>query len=53
MAVIAAMVCFLFACFKFEPFNGKPAMIPLGLFFLALAFLIGNWPVGAIGRRQP
>jgi hypothetical protein len=51
MAAIAAMICFIFACFKIEPFD-KVEMLPLGLFFLALALLVGNWPVGYVGRRQ-
>ena len=53
MAPIAAMICFIFACFKFEPFD-TVKMIPLGLFFVALALIIGHWPLGYIniGRSR-
>ena len=50
MAAIFAFVCFLLAALKIEPFDSV-AMLPLGLMFLALALLVGNWPLGVIGRR--
>lgn len=53
MAALAALICFILACLKVEPFD-TVKMIPLGLAFVALHLLIGNWPIGLIAaRRQP
>jgi hypothetical protein len=52
MAPLAALICFILACLRVEPFD-TVRMMPLGLAFVALALLIGNWPVGVIiARRQ-
>lgn len=51
MAALAALICFILASLKVEPFE-TVKMLPLGLVFLALAFLVGNWPFGVLVRRQ-
>ncbi|MFY3741601.1 MAG: hypothetical protein HMLIMOIP_002059 [Candidatus Nitrosomirales archaeon] len=51
MAGVAALVCFILACLKIEPFQ-TVKMIPLGLFFLTLFFLVGPWPIGFIVNRK-
>lgn len=48
MAAIIALVIFILAVFDVSP--GGIDMIALGLAFLALALLIGNWPLGTINR---
>lgn len=51
MAAIVALILFVLAAFgvKFNDVN----IVDLGLAFLALALLIGNWPVGVVlARRQ-
>jgi len=51
MAALAALICFILAALKVEPFE-TVKMLPLGLVFVALALLIGNWPVGIITSRR-
>jgi len=51
MFAILAVICAVFAAFKFEPFD-KIEMLPLAVAFLALAYLVGNWPIGTIVRRD-
>lgn len=50
MAALLALICFVLAMFgvKFDAVN----IIYLGFALLALALLIGNWPIGIIGRRE-
>jgi len=50
MFALAALICFILAVFgvSFESFS----IVYLGFAFLALALLVGNWPIGLIGRRQ-
>jgi hypothetical protein len=51
MFAIAAIVAFILACLKVEPFE-TVKMIPLGLLFLACAIAFGNWPLGYITSRR-
>lgn len=50
MAAIIALVLFVLAAFGVH--FGGVNIVDLGLAFLALALLIGNWPVGAIVNRS-
>lgn len=50
MAALIALVLFVLAAFgvKFEAVG----IVELGLAFLALAILVGNWPVGLFTRNS-
>lgn len=50
MFAVLAAICFIFAAFRFNP-TDKMDLVALGLFFLALALLFGNWPMGYFTRR--
>ena len=50
MAALIALVLFVLAAFgvKIDSVN----IVDLGLAFLALALLLGNWPFGYFTRRE-
>lgn len=50
MAALIAMVLFVLAAFgiKFEAFG----IVEMGLAFLALALIVGNWPFGGFSIRR-
>lgn len=50
MFAVIALILFMLAAFGVE--FGTVNIVDLGLAFLALALLFGNWPVGAVFRRQ-
>ena len=50
MFAIIALVLFVLAAFKVH-FDAVE-IVPLGLAFLALALLVGNWPIGYFTRRD-
>lgn len=50
MSAIIALVIFVLAAFGVK--FGEVSLIPLGLAFMCLALLVGNWPIGVISRRE-
>lgn len=51
MAAIAAIIFFILAALGDNKVFSYETMIAIGLACLALAFLVGNWPIGAFSRR--
>jgi hypothetical protein len=51
MAALIALICFILAALKVEPFD-TIKMLPLGLVFVALHLIIGNWPFGTFTHRD-
>lgn len=51
MAALVALVLFVLAAFGVNKF-GSVSVVDLGLAFVALALLIGNWPFGVIVRNR-
>lgn len=51
MAALLALLCFVLALFKAKV--GEIDLVVLGFVFIALALLLGNWPINKWPSARP